>query len=108
MPLRFTFDPEGFTVKLRKPWFNSNVTNQSGYLILNQPWITMNIYLTILDWFQMSSDFKRPLSEETSKHNNQDLLPKGSGNPTTSQEWLSHLQWSAGNQLLNPKVPGCR
>ena len=76
----------------------SNVTDQSGYLILNRPWITMNIYLTILDWFQMSSDFKNPLSEETSKHKNQELLPKGSGNPTTSQEWLSHLQWSQGNQ----------
>ena len=75
------------------------MTDQSGYLmILNRPWITMNIYLPILDLFQMSSDFKSPLYGETSKHKNQDLLPKGSGQPTTSQEQLSRLQWSEGNQ----------
>ena len=50
----------------------------------------------------MSSDFKSPLSEENSRHKNQELLLKGLGNPTTSpanqQEQLSPLQWLEGNQ----------
>lgn len=68
----------------------------------------MNIYLTILGWFQMSSDFKSPLSDENSRQKNQDMLPKVSPNPTTftvhQQEQLSPLQWLKGNQSWILKI----
>lgn len=62
----------------------------------------MNIYLTICDLFQMSSDFISPLSVEKSKQKNQDLLPEDLENlatyAATQQEQLSPLQWVEGNQ----------
>jgi len=62
----------------------------------------MPSFLRSPDWsgvpaFKMSSDFKRPLSEEKSRHKSQDLLPEGYRSPAISpanqQEQLSPLQW---------------
>ena len=82
-------------------YFYSN-SNTTDLMINHKSTIDQNDYLTICDWFQMSSDFKSPLSVEKSKQKNQDLLPEDIGNQATSadtqQEQLSSLQWVEGNQ----------
>lgn len=84
--------------KLSKSNSNPSRSRQS-YLLAQENAVMIPSVLHSPDWsgvppFKMSSDFKSPLYGETSKHKNQDLLPKGSGQPTTSQEQLSRLQWS--------------
>jgi len=84
---------------------NSNPLTSSSrqsYILAQENPVMMPSFLRSPDWsgvpaFKMSSDFKRPLSEEKSRHKSQDLLPKGYRSPATSpanqQEQLSPLQW---------------